>query len=155
MGDEGWFALKTIPDSWITDGPTDDGLRNFLLAGPGLGTPDTNGDREALLDKIPDVTPLRATGLKMLEGRQVCAVVYDNDISMNYSPLNGSLKGATLGTVAFEVLAVRQLSGFSSSSLPEVEIRILDAELVCGEPLTLFTEAPEPISSSEPFDVAP
>lgn len=40
-----------------------DGLRNFLAAGPGLGGEDAGGDREALLDKVPDVTPLRATGL--------------------------------------------------------------------------------------------
>ena len=40
-----------------------DRLRNFLAAGPGLGGEDAGGDREALLDKVPDVTPLRATGL--------------------------------------------------------------------------------------------
>lgn len=154
-GDEGWFALKTIPDSWATTGPTSDGLRNYLLAGPGLGTPDITGNRETLLDNIPDVTPLRATGLKMLEGRQVCAVVYDSDISINYGPLNGSLKGANLRTVAFKVLSVTALTGFSSSSLPQVEIEILDADGVCGGSLSLFTVAPEPLSSSEPFDVAP
>jgi len=155
IGDEGWFALKTIPASWEKAGPiNDDGLRNFIgnpsqpfpyKVGPGMGTGD---DPEALLDKIPDVTPLRATGLKMLEGRKVCAVVYDIDISMNYDPLNGSLRGATLGTVAFEVVEVKKLEGFSSSSLPEVEIEILNAEEVCEGELTLFTDAPKPISSS-------
>ncbi len=30
VGDEGWFALKTIPDSWAGAGPTDDGLLNFF-----------------------------------------------------------------------------------------------------------------------------
>ncbi|MBI4608338.1 MAG: hypothetical protein HY726_04950 [Candidatus Rokubacteria bacterium] len=164
VGDEGWFALKTIPGSWAAAGPTGDGLRNYVgnpsqpfphNVGPGLGTPDANGDREALLDKVPDVTPLRARGLKMLEGQRVCAVVYDSDISVNYQPLNGSLKGANLGTVAFDVLAVTQLTGFSSSSLPQVEIRILDADEVCEGPLGLFVTAPEPTSSSEPFDVVP
>jgi choice-of-anchor C domain-containing protein len=151
VGDEGWFALQEIPSTWDPTGAGDPttGLANFVAAGPGFGS------SEALLDKVPLVTPLRATGLKMLEGRQVCAVVYDSDISVNYGPLNGSLKGANLGIVAFEVLAVTQLTGLSSSSLPKVEIRILDAESVCGGPLTLFTEAPEPISSSEPFDVVP
>jgi len=82
-------------------------------------------------------------------GATVCAVVYDSDVSMNYGPLNGSLKGANLGTVAFAVLGVTHLSGFSSSSLPKVEIEILDAETVCEGELLLFTDAPEPRSSSE------
>jgi len=161
VGDEGWFAPKTILQSWTDAGPTGDGLRNFVgnpslpfthNVGPGLGTGD---DPESLLDKIPDVIPLRATGLALLEGERVCAVVYDSDISINYDPINGSLKGANLGTVAFEVLDVRHLMGVSSSSLPEVDIRILDAEVVCEGPLELFTEAPAPISSSEPEDVDP
>jgi len=142
MGDEGWFALKTIPASW---GPTnDDGLRNFVgqpsqpfphNIGEGLGR---GSYPEALLDKIPNVTPLRADGLERLKGEQVCAVVYDTDISINYAPLNGSLRGATLGTVAFQVMSVTELTGFSSSSLPQVEIKILDAENVCKGQLTVF-----------------
>ncbi len=48
-----------------------------------------------------------------------------------------------------------QLNGFSSSSLPKVEIKILDVSEVCGGALALFAKAPEPISSSEPFDVTP
>ena len=75
--------------------------------------------------------------------------------SRSTDPLNGSLKGANLGIVAFEVLSVTQLTGFSSSSLPKVDIRILDADEVCEGPLTLFEDAPEPTSSSEPFDVVP
>ena len=90
----------------------------------------------------------------MLEGSCICAVVYDSDISINYNPLNGSLKGANLGIVAFEVLDVTQLTGQSSGSLPKVEIRILDADDVCAAPLTLF-DAPAPISSSVPHDVIP
>ena len=155
VGDEGWFALKSIPGLWDAAGPTTDGLRNFLEAGPGLGTPDAAGDREALLDKIPDVIPLRAEALAQLVGRVVCAVVYDSDISINYNPIEGSLKGANLGIVAFKVLLVTQLTGASSSSLPQVLIEIVDAVEVCGGPLTLFTDSPEPVSSSEPFDVVP
>ncbi len=156
VGDEGWFALKTIPDSWADAGPTDDGLGNFLRAGPGLGTEDMDGDREALLDNIPGVTPLRASGLVLLEGQQVCAVVFDSDISMNYAPLNGNLKGSNLGIVAFRVISVTARTDGSDSSLPEVEIEILDADEVCDcERLTLFLDAPEPISSSEPFDIDP
>jgi hypothetical protein len=146
--------VETIPQNWATAGPTADGLRNFVgpVVGPGLGGGKNN--RETHLDKIPKVTPLRATGLKMLEGSCICAVVYDSDISINYDPLNGSLKGANLGIVAFEVLDVTQLTGQSSGSLPKVEIRILDADQVCAGPLTLF-DAPAPISSSIPHDVIP
>ena len=162
VGDEGWFAIETIPESWADAGPDlKNGLRNFVgnpsqpfphNVGPGLGTPDANGDSEALLDNIPDVTPLRATGLKLLEGQQVCAVVFKGDISIGYGPLRGSLKGATSGTVAFEVVTVTKAK---KSNLPEVKITILDATEVCEGTLTLFTEAPEPDSSSEPPDVDP
>ena len=155
VGDEGWFALKTVPQSWVSAGPTSDGLRNYLVAGPGLGSKNAFGDRESRLDKVPDVTPLRAAGLRMLVGRDVCAVVYDSDVSINYDPLNGSLKGANLGVVAFRVLAAHRLFGYSSSSLPQVEIEILDAFQVCMGPLTPFIDAPAPISSSLPFDIEP
>jgi len=120
-------------------------------ARPSLALADPEGDD----NEIPLVTPLRATGLKMLEGRTVCAVVYDSDISINYGPLNGSLKGANLGTVAFHVRSVTRLTGFSSSSLPKVELEIRDANEVCNGPLTLFTDAPEPSTSSTPFDIVP
>jgi hypothetical protein len=155
VGDEGWFALKTIPASWAKAGPTTDGLTNYLYAGPGLGRRNRHGDRESRLDKVPDVTPLRATGLRMLEGQSVCAVVYDSDVSVNYDPLDGSLKGANLGTVAFRVIAVTRLYGASSSSLPEVQIEIQDASQVCAAPLRLFADAPAPTSSSVPFDIQP
>ena len=71
---------------------------------------------------LPHVTPLRATGLAMLVGETICAVVFDSDISINYDPLDGNLQGEKLGTVALEVIDVRRLRGFSSSSLPEVDI---------------------------------
>ena len=42
VGDEGWFAMKTILDSWADAGPTADGLQNYVgvspVVGPGLGT---------------------------------------------------------------------------------------------------------------------
>ena len=160
VGDEGWFALTSIPDSWDAAGPTNDGVQNFVQAGPGLGSSDANVDREALLDEIPGVTPLRAESLALLLGRNVCGVVFDSDISINFYdangfPTDGSLKGVTLGTVAFKVSSVTQLTGFSSSSLPEVNIEILNADDVCGGPLALFTDAPDVVSSSEPFDVVP
>jgi hypothetical protein len=161
VGDEGWFAPKVIPQSWANAGPTADGLRNFLgnpsqpfphNVGPGLGR---GSDPERLLDKIPYVTPLRAEGLHMLIGQTVCALVWDSDISINYGPLNGSLKGEKLGVAAFEVQDVVYLSGFSSSTLPRVKVQIRDANVVCEGPLALFGAAPEPRSSSQPMDIRP
>lgn len=155
VGDEGWHVLKTIPNTWISAGPTDKGAQNYLAAGPGLGAPNPDDNREVLLDKIPDVTPLRATGLSMLVGQTVLAVVYDSDISTNYSPLNGNLMGANLGIVAFDVLEVTERTDGSSSSLPRVKILIRDVTEVVALPLHLFANAPVPESSSEPFDIRP
>lgn len=151
VGDEGWFALKTVPAAWQQTGPTDNGLRNYLTPGPGLGVGD---DPEVLLDEIPDVTPLRATGLAMLRGETVCALVYDSDVSINYSPLTGNLQGANLGIVGFDVLAVTGRTDGSDSDLPRVTIEIRDPA-VCEDGLYLFDNAPVPESSSEPFDVTP
>ena len=109
---QGWFALKTIPDSWADAGPTDDGLHNYVNAGPGLGTGD---DPEELLDKIPDVMPLRTAGLGSLVDTTVCALVHKSDISINYDPLNGSLKGDTRGLIAFDVLSVKPISSSEHS----------------------------------------
>ncbi len=155
VGDEGWHALKTIPASWISTGPTANGAQNYLAAGPGLGAGDPDDNREVLLDKIPNVTPLRATGLAMLVGQTVLAVVYDSDISTNYSPLNGNLMGANLGVVAFDVLEVTERIDGSSSSLPRVKILIREVTAVAGLSLSLFANAPVPQSSSEPFDIKP
>lgn len=155
VGDEGWFALTAIPNTWINAGPTENGTENFLAPGPGLGAPNIDEDREVLLDEISGVTPLRATGLKMLEGKKVLAVVFDSDISINYSPLKGSLKGDNLGLVAFEVLEVRKRDNGSSSSLPIVSIRILDSDEVLGWKKVLFSNPPVPQTSSEPFDITP
>lgn len=156
-GDEGLYALKTIPNSWKSAGPTNNGAINYVNAGPGLGSGmnGTDDDREVLLDKIPDVTPLRATGLKMLVGKTILAVVYDGDVSINYSPLNGNLQGANLGLVAFRVTGVTQRFDGSDSSLPKLSLVILDTEDINLADLHLFSNAPVPESSSEPFDIAP
>lgn len=153
VGDEGWFAPKAIPNSWINAGPTNNGLQNYLTPGPGLGAP--GDDREVLLDEIPYVIPLRASGLAMLVGETVYAVVYDSDISINYDPIEGNLQGANLGVVAFDVLNVTERADGSSSDLPRVTIRIRNAIEIGEKPLGLFSNAPVPESSSEPFDIAP
>ena len=145
VGDEGVFALKTIPASWDAAGPSGDGLENYLVPGPGLGMGE---DRELLLDKILDVTPLRTEGLGLLVGETVCALVYKSDISMNYDPLEGSLKGANRGLLAFDVLSV----GLPDDPvLPELTVQVMDAEEACeASGLELLEGAPAPISSSEP-----
>lgn len=153
IGDEGWYALKSIPSTWISAGPTNNGSRNFLQAGPGLGG--GNDGSEILLDKIPDVSPLRATGLKMLVGKTILAVVYDGDISTNYSPLEASLKGSTLGIVSLEILQVNKRTDGSSGSLPRITVRIVNANTAIAASLKLFTNAPVLQSSSEPFDTTP
>jgi hypothetical protein len=152
VGDEGWFAIKTIPNSWRTAGPTANGARNYILAGRGLGT---GSDPEALLDKIPNVTPLRARGLAMLTGQTVLAVVYDSEVSINYGPLNGSLKGETLGMVALKVLKVTRRTNGSSGSLPVVQVQIENVDAAKAATIQLFSNAPTPRSSSEPFDIRP
>jgi len=145
VGDEAWFAPETIPSSWNSFNAGGDGLRAYV---------DGNVP-QSLLDEIPDVTPLRATGLVGLEGGTYCAIVYDSDVSINY-PVEGNLQGENLGIAAFrvEIDGVEKLNGFSSSSLPTVLITVLDPTSVCSGPLTTV-DAPEPPSSSEPFDIDP
>ncbi|MGY5847316.1 hypothetical protein ACW6QP_07830 [Salegentibacter sp. HM20] len=151
VGDEGWFALTSTPTGWDAVGPSENGARNYLEAGPGLG-----GDEDDdLLDEIPDVIPLRATSLAMLTGQVVIAVVYDSDVSINYDPIIANLQGENLGVVAFEVLEVTARTDDSDSDLPEVRIKILDAATVIEHTIYLFSNPEIPESSSEPEDVTP
>jgi hypothetical protein len=76
----------------------------------------------------------------------------DGDVSIAYEPLSGSLKGENLGTVAFRVLSSTPLFDHSTGSLTQVEVEVLDAGTVCEQELQLFLDAPEPDSSSEPYD---
>lgn len=154
VGDEGWFAPTAVRIAWKSAGPeAGDGLRNYLESGPGLGGPDAMGNRESLLENVPGLVPLRATGLTRLEGRSVCAVVLGGDVRMSYSPLAGNIRGENLGKVAFQILSVEG-GGYrhGSQSLPRVKARILDAEAVCSDPLALFADAPVPRSNCEPRD---
>jgi hypothetical protein len=152
-GDEGWHAFTSIPAAWKAAGPANNGAQNFLQAAPGLGG--GNNNPEVLLDKIPGVTPLRATGLKMLVGQTVLAVVYDGSTGINYAPLYANLQGSTLGIVAMQVLAVNNRTDGSSSSLPRVTVKIVSTTAAAALPLKLFSNAPAPVSSSVPFDAVP
>jgi len=175
--DEGWHAPQIIPQSWIDAGPTDDGIRNYvgvmqmpggpLVPGDGLGV---GADPEALLDKIPDVRPIRYEGVLGLLGKDVCAVVYDSDNSINYLNPNppggvedGNLQGATLGIVAFRVLQVIPFGddspfeqGQDPQEIAKVKIGILDAKNdqgtgVCQGNLMTYV-APFIVDEDDPFD---
>jgi hypothetical protein len=165
-GDEGWFAPNCIPAKWIssysymdntclTGSEQQNAIRNYLGLNGTSAIPS-----QQRLDKIPDVRPLRALGLNRLIGKVVYAVVYDSDLSINYdhgTPLgvNGNLQGETLGVVVFRVNEVRTLNNFSSSTLPEVQITILDPASYSYSNFMLLS-APVPASSSVPNDrIAP
>ena len=160
VGDEGWFAPTSVRIAWKNAGPEiGDGLRNYLDAGPGLGSPDAKGNRESLLDNVPDLTPLRAMGLARLEGSAICGIVLDGEVKMSYSPIRtGNIQGPNLGKVAFQVLGTENASGRSATDLPYVRVRILDAEAVCADPLTLVVNVDRPSCSvlqtlvSEPWN---
>jgi hypothetical protein len=143
MGDEGWFGFTSVRHSWKMAGPdSEDGLRNYFEAGPGLGSPDARGREEFLLQKVTNVTPLRATGLARLEGRAVCAVVMEGDVKMSYRPTSADLSGKNLGTVAFEVVSTQRNGSAGSNALPAVTVRILDAERTCQDRFHSFEDAP-------------
>jgi len=153
IGGEGWFALKTIPASWAQAGGAAGFVGNAAAnpedpapqgTGPGLGAPDSTGDPDSLLKNVPDVTPLRATALNNLIGREVCAVVYDNQVNINQDQRTGDLRGANLGTVAFQVVALEPSGDASAASLPNVQVRIRDARTICRGPFALLTDAEAP-----------
>lgn len=154
-GDEGWFGLNCIPQRWAA-GSSDDCATDPDVIQQGIANYVAGDVPQEYLDEIPAVRPLRALGLVEMQGQDVCAVVYDSDVSINYTSQDteGNLQGANLGLVALRILDVVKLEEFSSSSLPEVQITILDAEAVCAGMLNLF-DAPIPPSSSEPEDTDP
>ena len=243
VGDEGWFAPTQVRIGWKSAGPEQgDGLRNYAEAGPGLGSPDSHGNSETLLENVPGLAPLRALGLTRLEGRSICAITVDGEVAIKYNPLSGDIRGKSLGKIAFQVLSVggpsRRWSnggqeGYQSrenergggggggsggggteirgsrsqencdrndgrdqddhhydrhgrcdrsehdrnhdgrcdrdggqppvvsqkcptgGALPPVRIRILDADAVCADPLSLYTDAPLPTDRCSPLDIEP
>jgi len=141
-GNDGWFALRTVPASWASEPGSDDGLQNFLLAGAGLGSPDDAGSRTSLLGSVPNVVALHAAGLGQLVGRSVCAVVYDGDIIVKPgTPSTTDLSGINLGVVAFQVTGVDTAGGDS----PAVTIQIQNVRDTCGGIVDAFADAPDPL----------
>ena len=250
VGDEGWFAPTQVRIGWKSAGPEQgDGLRNYAEAGPGLGSPDSHGNTETLLENVPGLAPLRALGLTRLEGRSICAITVDGEVTMKYNPLSGDIRGKSIGKIAFQVLSVggpsrrwsnggqegyqsresdkdhggagaggaggggSEIRGGTSrencdrnggqdqdahhygrdgrcdrsdhdsnhdgrcdrddhhddggrppvvsrkcaagGELPPVRIRILDADAVCADPLSVFADAPLPTDHCAPLDVQP
>jgi hypothetical protein len=142
-GNDGWFALRSVPQAWASEPGATDGLENFALAGRGLGSPDDNGDRESLLEFVPDVMPLRAEGLTKLVGRTACAVVYNDHVVVSGgSPSTASLRGATLGRIAFAVVGLLDTDDPSS---PNVQVEIVEGHETCSQPLIAFSDAPDVI----------
>jgi len=133
-GNPGWFALRAVPQGW--ESAEVDGLRNFALSGPGLGSPDDSGDRETLLRDVPGVVVLGAAGLGQLVGKDVCAIVYAGDIHVSPST---SLTGENFGVIGFKVLTL--LSG-ASDAYPNVEVQVLDGHEICAGTLVPFAQAP-------------
>jgi hypothetical protein len=86
------------------------------------------------LDKIEGVVPLTRAEINALEGKTICAVVYDSDISVDVAERFGNLKGATLGRTAFVVRDVNpNPAGRSYLPLITVDLLSLDqAEQACS-----------------------
>ncbi len=57
--------------------------------------------------------------------------------------------------VAFHVIEVSECRHRSTSSLAQVKVIIRDVHAVSSLPLSLFSNAPPPASSSEPFEITP
>jgi hypothetical protein len=131
----GWFALRSVPPSWDSQEGLNDGLENFYVAGAGLGSPDDSGNRVSLLGSVPEVVALPSTGIGLLVGRRVCAVVYAGEIEAGATT---DLGGANLGVVAFSVTS----ADAAGADWASVTVQILDARETCSGALGAFSEAP-------------
>jgi len=150
-----------------------DGLSNFFGlpggVGPGLGS---GNNPEEFLDKIPDVRPLRHLGVLGLLNMDVCALVYDSDINIDYLSDEdavpfvdnrvdyGNLQGANLGIIAFHVDQVIPFGTAATASfeqghndpqeISKVLITILDPDPLCNS--LMIYEAPPIVDEDTPFD---
>ncbi len=127
VGDDGLFRF-TKPDPQVS-------LQNGavfttaeLIASAGAAADENN------LDKIDGVAPLSAADIFALEGKTVCAVVYDSDVGVtSVDPPAASLKGATLGLTAFKVTAVNP-NPAGGSYLPLISVDLFasaDVQSIC------------------------
>ena len=128
---EGWFAPTAIPSNWESASGANDATRNFLLAGAGLGSPDATGNRTTLLGGFAGLKPLHLTEMQSFVGVSVCALAFAGEIPWSQS--GTSLKGGTLGILAFSIVSVDPTSGGAFS----IHVRVIDADSTCAASLTL------------------
>ncbi len=184
---EGWHAPDCIPQKWLspsasatdntcmtTDPDRREGINNFLFDGktPYGGAPSSTSIEEERLERVPYVLPLRARGLKLLEGTKVCAVVYADDVKISYQDKSydgkkkskygesacagddscvwGDLSGKTYGIVAFEVMEARDRD--CKYCLPDVDVKVLDPAETCNS--VVLYNAPVPSGAKYPKDIA-
>lgn len=141
VGADSWFGLQSVPDAWSSEPKAGDGLENYLYAGPGLGSPDASGEREKLLARVPGVYSLQLEVLDRLRNYPICALLYGEDLSLPDSKsrdgtYTADLRGATLGLLAFRVLAVSTSEGSESMA----KVRILPTTEVCQGALSTITD---------------
>jgi hypothetical protein len=132
-GHEGWFAPATMSSTWNTASGANDAPQNFILAGPGLGSPDASASRTTLLGNVQSLSPLGASRLQALVGRTVCAVVFSGEIP--WTSTGTSLKTGTLGTAAFSIVSVTG----TDATRPSVTVFIVDFDDNCGGALSLVS----------------
>lgn len=130
-GSDSWFAFQRAPIMWESHAGENDALENFALAGPGLGSPDSMGQRASLLSDIEDVVPVRIDRASLLVGKRICAVVYDQDLAMAADGSRIDLQGPNLGMVAFRVSAIMN----GDATWPGFLVETLDVRSTCSEGL--------------------
>jgi hypothetical protein len=135
-GNDSWFALNSAPLRWQSESGANDSLQNFVLAGPGLGSPDRSGDRESLLGGVSGLTPVRAGIAPLIVGRNVCAVIYDDDLSIVEGSTEMDLHGANLGLMAFRVSS---LVG-TATQWPGMRVELLDVRETCSGKLETYPQ---------------
>ena len=139
-GNDGWFALRTVPASWASE----PGKRRWprrTSCSPARASDHRTTPAAARPFSAACRTSSRCTrrASASSSGRSVCAVVYDGDITASTDPEVGtSLAGANLGAAAFEVTSV----GVSADEWPAVTVQILDVHETCGGAIGAFSEAP-------------
>ena len=130
VDDEGLFQFTNPdPQSSQQDDSISFTIQEFIFAVAGSDADDENN-----LDKINGVVPLGADDIAALDGKTVCAVVYDSDVSADVKDGYASLKGATSGLTAFLVTAVG--ADPEGSVLPSITVDLLpsaDVETICGQ----------------------
>ena len=119
VGDEALFRFGN-PDPQVSlQGTPSFSTQEFITA-TGAAADENN------LDKIVNVLPLGEAEIAELEGKTVCAVVYDSDVGGNTDPPYRNLKGANLGLTAFRVTAISPNPN-GGSNLPLITVELVSS----------------------------